>query len=121
MAMMASCARPTCSLISRATWCLSITVSLWRLYSLSATVMPDRLSTAWYTMEMLPLYMSARRSKSLTHHLERLRAAGQWLATANVTLQGGGTWQAHLGVSHACVTDAVPLQHLQCTQCAWVL
>jgi len=40
--------------------------SLWRLYSFSATVIPLCLSTAWYTMDMLPWYMMARRSKSLT-------------------------------------------------------
>lgn len=72
---------------ARRTWWRSMTLSLWRLYSLSATVMPLRLSTAWYTMEMLPLYMRARRSKSVTHQSMRLSAAGQCAATASVVLQ----------------------------------
>lgn len=46
------------------TWWRSMSFSLWRLYSLSATVMPVRLSTAWYTMLMAPLYISLRNSKS---------------------------------------------------------
>jgi hypothetical protein len=66
MPMMLGCVSLVCNRISRATWCLSICVSLCRLYSLRATVMPLRRSTAWYTMLMLPLYIRFRTSKSCT-------------------------------------------------------